>query len=296
MSLIAYFWCSSCTSHPWTSQVPMQMMHMFRGRICYNLTPMRLTCLLSTIDTVSKLYWKGKMNLDKERASTAFWYQCILSQVHTYVFIAFCSYFTFWWGNGVRGPKVLLFWCLMPKGEKLRPKQMDQPTTCEFQNCRVRIFVFDQNHLIAKLFSYGGEFSLWEKGKHLLRKKIMVFKWIIGSLERGWVQPSSIGTPQRGSRQVFYLAEPRNKNRCVTGCYSCAILSASIHLIIALSLILTLWRAIKWRSRLFLFRHSTLVLISLTFHNPSLCHLVLISTGSPLHPPPSRCSQVSTYT
>jgi hypothetical protein len=73
----------------------------------------------------------------------------------------------------------------MPKGEKLRPKQMDQPTTCEFQNCRVRIFVFDQNHLIAKLFSYGGEFSLWEKGKHLLRKKIMVFKWIIGSLERG---------------------------------------------------------------------------------------------------------------
>jgi hypothetical protein len=25
-----------------------------------------------------------------------------------------------------------LFWCLMPKGEKLRPKQMDQPTTCEF--------------------------------------------------------------------------------------------------------------------------------------------------------------------
>jgi hypothetical protein len=56
-----------------------------------------------------------------------------------------------------------------------------------------------------------------------ISKKIMVFKWIIGSLERGWVQPSSIGTPQRGSRQVFYLAEPRVKNRCVTCCYSCAI-------------------------------------------------------------------------
>jgi hypothetical protein len=25
------------------------------------------------------------------------------------------------------------------------------------------------------------------------------------------VQPSFIGTPQRGSRQVFYLAEPRDK-------------------------------------------------------------------------------------
>jgi hypothetical protein len=33
----------------------------------------------------------------------------------------------------VKGPKVHLFWCLRPKGEKLRPKQMAQPTTCEFQ-------------------------------------------------------------------------------------------------------------------------------------------------------------------
>jgi hypothetical protein len=44
-----------------------------------------------------------------------------------------------------------------------------------------------------------------------IRKKTVVFKWIIGSLERGWVQPSSIGTPQRVSRQVFYLTEPRDK-------------------------------------------------------------------------------------
>jgi hypothetical protein len=31
-SFIVYLWCSSCTSHPWTSQVRMQMMQMFRGR------------------------------------------------------------------------------------------------------------------------------------------------------------------------------------------------------------------------------------------------------------------------
>jgi hypothetical protein len=31
---------------------------------------------------------------------------------------------------GLIGPKMIPFWCLMPKGEKLRPKQMDQPTTC----------------------------------------------------------------------------------------------------------------------------------------------------------------------
>ena len=49
------------------------------------------------------------------------------------------------------------------------------------------------------------------KRETTIRKKTMVFKWTIGSLERGLVQPSSIGTTQRGSRQVFYLAEPRDK-------------------------------------------------------------------------------------
>jgi hypothetical protein len=54
----------------------------------------------------------------------------------------------------------------MPKGEKLRPKQMDQPITCEIsKKCRVRSFVFDQNPFIAKSFSYGGEVSLWGKGR-----------------------------------------------------------------------------------------------------------------------------------
>jgi hypothetical protein len=47
--------------------------------------------------------------------------------------------------------------------------------------------------------------KLWRflaNGKHTLKEKTMVFKLIIRSLERGWVQPSSIGTPQHGSRQV----------------------------------------------------------------------------------------------
>jgi hypothetical protein len=32
------------------------------------------------------------------------------------------------------------FWCLMPKGEKLRPKQMDQLPLVNFENNRVRTF------------------------------------------------------------------------------------------------------------------------------------------------------------
>jgi hypothetical protein len=120
MSLIAYFWCSSCTSHPGTSQAPMQMMHMFRGKMCYNLTPLILTCLLSTRYIVSKLHWKEKVNLDKERASTAFRYQCILSQVRTYVLISFCSYLTFWWGNGVKRAKSSPVLVLNAKGGEIK--------------------------------------------------------------------------------------------------------------------------------------------------------------------------------
>jgi hypothetical protein len=48
--------------------------------------------------------------------------------------------------------------------------------------------------------------NLWRflaNGRKTIRKIAMVFKLIIGSLERGWVQPSSIRTPQRGSRKVL---------------------------------------------------------------------------------------------
>jgi hypothetical protein len=55
-------------------------------------------------------------------------------QVHTNAIIAFWLLFDiFGEAMGLKGPKVFPFWCLMPKGEKLRPKQLDQPTTCEFQ-------------------------------------------------------------------------------------------------------------------------------------------------------------------
>jgi hypothetical protein len=47
---------------------------------------------------------------------------------------------------------------------------------------------------------------LWRflaNGKNTLKEKTVVFKLIIRSLERGQVQPLSIGMPQRGSRQVL---------------------------------------------------------------------------------------------
>jgi hypothetical protein len=68
-------------------------------------------------------------------------------------------------------PKMIAFWCLMPKGEKLRLKQMDQLPLENFENSRVKTFVlskYSKCHLFVKswslvgrMFDYGkkGEFS-----------------------------------------------------------------------------------------------------------------------------------------
>jgi hypothetical protein len=46
----------------------------------------------------------------------------------------------------------------MPKGEKLRQKQMDQLPLVDFKNNRVRIFDLSKMLLLQNLVSYGGEF------------------------------------------------------------------------------------------------------------------------------------------
>jgi hypothetical protein len=55
----------------------------------------------------------------------------------------------------------------MPKGEKIRPKQLDQPTTCEFQKIELQ-FVFLSNYSYCKIpslmgenFDYGKRESFW---------------------------------------------------------------------------------------------------------------------------------------
>jgi hypothetical protein len=52
---------------------------------------------------------------------------------------------------------MILFWCLMPKGEKLRPKQMDQLPLENFENSRVRTFD------LSKLGLLWGEFMIMRK-------------------------------------------------------------------------------------------------------------------------------------
>jgi hypothetical protein len=52
----------------------------------------------------------------------------------------------------------------MPKGEKLRPKQMDQLPLVNFENNRVRTFDLSKTLLLQILVSCGGEFFIMEKG------------------------------------------------------------------------------------------------------------------------------------
>jgi hypothetical protein len=47
------------------------------------------------------------------------------------------------------------FWCLMPKGEKLRLKQMDQLPLENFENSRVRTFVLSKHSKCLFLSKVG---------------------------------------------------------------------------------------------------------------------------------------------
>jgi hypothetical protein len=52
----------------------------------------------------------------------------------------------------------------MPKGKKLRPKQMDQLPLENFENSRVRIFDLSKILLLQNLVSCEGEFMIMEEG------------------------------------------------------------------------------------------------------------------------------------
>jgi hypothetical protein len=73
----------------------------------------------------------------------------------------------------------------MPKGDNLRTKQLDQPTTCEFQNFSVRFLVFDQNPLIAKIV------LLWRRNS-IMGKRGSFWHLIKFTLERSFHLPKQV--------------------------------------------------------------------------------------------------------
>jgi hypothetical protein len=73
----------------------------------------------------------------------------------------------------LKGPKMIPFWCLMPKGEKLRLKQKDQLPLENFENSKVRTFVLSKYFKCLFLSKVG---LLW--GECLIMKKGGVFESI----------------------------------------------------------------------------------------------------------------------
>jgi hypothetical protein len=70
------------------------------------------------------------------------------------------------------------FWCLMPKGEKLRLKQMDQLPLENFENSRVRTFVLSKYSKCLFLSKVG---LLWGEclimGKRGVFEPLVNFSW-----------------------------------------------------------------------------------------------------------------------
>jgi hypothetical protein len=56
---------------------------------------------------------------------------------------------------------MILFWCLMPKGEKLRLKQMYQLPLENFENSRVRTFVLSKYSKYSKCLFLSKVGLLW---------------------------------------------------------------------------------------------------------------------------------------
>jgi hypothetical protein len=98
---------------------------------------------LSLLDLVSKGGLKGKGGLGPWKTSTALQWEGNLLQVHLHISYRLLLLIdNFGEAMRLKGTRLIPFWCLMPKGEKIRPNQeMDQLPLENFENSRVRAFV-----------------------------------------------------------------------------------------------------------------------------------------------------------
>jgi hypothetical protein len=92
----------------------------------------------------------------------------------------------------LKGQKGLPFWCLMPKGEKLMPKQMDQPTTCEISKMLdlevlylIKTLFCTNCSLTGENFHYGKRGSLWHLIKFTHDRSLDLIKQVCFDLETG---------------------------------------------------------------------------------------------------------------
>jgi hypothetical protein len=113
MHIVAYLWCSSCTHDHRTSQVHLQVMHLFRGR---HATTWHFEANLVFEFTCFSLKsgLKGKGGLGSWKTSTALRWEGNLLHVHLHALIAFLLLIEdFGEAMGLKGQKCSRFgaWC-----------------------------------------------------------------------------------------------------------------------------------------------------------------------------------------
>ena len=124
------------------------------------------------------------MDLDHERLPLHSDERVTYSKFIFRLLLPLYSYWRFWWGNGVKGPRLIPFWCLMPKGEKIKAKAINGSATTwgilkivyhlrYFENSRIEFFGFwFVKTLLLSLLSKVG--FLW--GEVLIMGKRGVFE------------------------------------------------------------------------------------------------------------------------
>jgi hypothetical protein len=135
------------------------------GENVLQLDPLRLICLLEWLWYSLKVELKGK----RRNWTKGLPLHSAINVSCPKFFFVFSLPFNLFWhfgeAMGLKGQQVLLFWCLMPKGEKLKPKATGSSNHLWISKIvELDSLCLIKTLLLQKLFSYGGENWLWEKG------------------------------------------------------------------------------------------------------------------------------------
>jgi hypothetical protein len=90
-----------------------------------------------------------------------------------------------WWGNGVKGPRLIPFWCLMPKGEKIKAKAINgSATTWEFFlkiNSRIELLVCQNSFIVKSWLLVGRSVDYGKRGVFEILNQFLL-EWLSLSL------------------------------------------------------------------------------------------------------------------